>query len=106
LSWTVQWLRHGHEGDDGAGVHATRLACEQALMVEIGGANCRPDGSTYHVTWSLANGREAVESNDVLRRGWTASSAKHKAFAPEAAAPVPTGTGGARLSGVIPAAFG
>ena len=32
-----------------------------------------PDGSTYHITWSLdrARGREPKQSNDVLReRGW------------------------------------
>jgi hypothetical protein len=50
--------------DDSAGV--------QALVVEIGGTTRRPDGSTYHITWSLAAGREAVESNDVIGgRGWT-----------------------------------
>lgn len=50
--------------DDGAGV--------QALVVSIGGTTRRPDGSTYHVTWSLGPGRRPVESNDVLRvRGWT-----------------------------------
>jgi hypothetical protein len=49
--------------DDGAGV--------QALVVRIGGTTDRPDGSTYHLTWSLGPGREAKESNDVLReRGW------------------------------------
>lgn len=52
------------EADDGAGV--------QALVVRIGGTTDRPDGSTYHLTWSLAEGREAKESNDVLREtGWT-----------------------------------
>lgn len=50
--------------DDGAGV--------QALVVRIEGTTDRPDGSTYHLTWSLGPGRRAVESNDVLReRGWT-----------------------------------
>ena len=51
--------------DDGDGV--------EALVVEIAGTTDRPDGSTYHVTWSLdrAKGRRAVESNDVIRdRGW------------------------------------
>lgn len=49
--------------DDGAGV--------QALVVEIGGTTDRPDGSTYHLTWSLAEGRKPVESNQVIRRhGW------------------------------------
>lgn len=51
--------------DDGNGV--------EAVVVEIAGTTDRPDGSTYHVTWSLdrAKGRRAVESNDVIRdRGW------------------------------------
>jgi hypothetical protein len=49
--------------DDGAGV--------QAMVVRIGGTTDRPDGSTYHITWSLGLGRKAVECNDVIRRlGW------------------------------------
>jgi hypothetical protein len=49
--------------DDGHG-----LDC---LVVELDGTTDRPDGSTYHITWSLAPGRRAVQSNDVLRdRGW------------------------------------
>ena len=49
--------------DDG-----TSLEC---LVVEIGGTTDRPDGSTYHITWSLGPGRRARESNDVLRdKGW------------------------------------
>ena len=57
--------------DDGEGV--------QALVVEIGGGTWRPDGSTYHVTWSLADGRGAVESYDVIReRGWTATRERHR----------------------------
>ncbi|MCD2325037.1 hypothetical protein LQ953_13520 [Sphingomonas sp. IC-56] len=54
------------EVDDGEGL--------QALVVAIGGTTDRPDGSTYHITWSLdrAQGRRAVQSNDVLReQGWT-----------------------------------
>ncbi|HEX8511852.1 MAG TPA: hypothetical protein VF688_01955 [Allosphingosinicella sp.] len=51
--------------DDGRGV--------EALVVAIGGTTHRPDGSTYHITWSLERGREARESNDVLAAGeWTA----------------------------------
>jgi hypothetical protein len=51
------------EADDGAGV--------QALVVSIEGTTDRPDGSTYHITWSLAAGREARESNAVIaERGW------------------------------------
>jgi hypothetical protein len=49
--------------DDGVGV--------QALVVAIDGAPARPDGGTFHITWSLAQGREARESNDVIAgRGW------------------------------------
>ena len=37
------------------------------------GTTDRPDGSTYHITWSLGPGRSARESNDVLRdKGWEA----------------------------------
>lgn len=50
--------------DDGNGV--------EAMVVTIDGTTDRPDGSTYHITWSLGRGRRAVESNDVLReRGWS-----------------------------------
>jgi hypothetical protein len=49
--------------DDGAGV--------EAMVVALGGSTDRPTGGTYHVTWSLGRGREAVESNDVIgARGW------------------------------------
>ena len=56
--------------DDQAGV--------QALVVRVGGTTDRPDGSTYHITWSLdrRRGRKAVHSNDVIRqRGWEPLSA-------------------------------
>jgi hypothetical protein len=49
--------------DDGRGV--------QALVVAIDGSVARPDGGTFHITWSLAEGREARESNEVIARGWT-----------------------------------
>src|SRR3954471_24709856 len=39
----------------------------ECLVVELDGTTDRPDGSTYHITWSLGPGREARESNDVLR---------------------------------------
>ena len=38
----------------------------EAMVVAIGGTTDRPDGSIYHITWSLADGRKARESNDVL----------------------------------------
>jgi hypothetical protein len=43
----------------------------ECLVVELDGTTDRPDGSTYHITWSLGAERKARESNDVLRdRGW------------------------------------
>ncbi len=43
----------------------------ECMVVELGGTTDRPDGSTYHITWSLGPGRKARESNDVLRdQGW------------------------------------
>jgi hypothetical protein len=50
--------------DNGAGV--------EAMAVRLDRTTGRPDGSTWHVTWSLAEGREAKESNHVIAaRGWT-----------------------------------
>jgi hypothetical protein len=49
--------------DDGEGV--------EAMVVAISGTTDRPGGGTYHITWSLAAGRAAKESNDVIaRQGW------------------------------------
>jgi len=70
------WLAHDREtfvaeqdgeivgrSDDGRGV--------EAMVVRIGGTTNRPDGSTYHITWSLAAGRQARESNAVIAQyGW------------------------------------
>ena len=43
----------------------------KAMVVSIDGSTDRHDGSTYHITWSLADGRRAHESNDVLEEfGW------------------------------------
>ena len=43
----------------------------ECLVVELDGTTDRPDGSIYHITWSLGPGRRAVESNAVLRdHGW------------------------------------
>jgi hypothetical protein len=53
----------GH-ADDGSGV--------EAMVVALDGSTDRPDGSTFHITWSLEPGRRAKESNDVIReRGWS-----------------------------------
>jgi hypothetical protein len=43
----------------------------ECLVVELNGTTDRPDGSTYHITWSLGVHRKARESNDLLRdKGW------------------------------------
>ena len=50
-------------GDDGESL--------ECLVIELDGTTDRPDGSTYHITWSLGPGRKARESNHVLRdKGW------------------------------------
>ena len=54
----------GH-ADDGEGL--------EALVVAIDGSTERPDGSVFHITWSLdrGRGRRAAESNSLLtERGW------------------------------------
>jgi hypothetical protein len=49
--------------DDGKGV--------DAMVVRIDGTTDRPDGSTWHITWSLGPGRQAWESNKVIAaHGW------------------------------------
>ena len=43
----------------------------ECMVVELDGTTDRPDGSTYHITWSLGPTRRARESNDLLRdNGW------------------------------------
>jgi len=45
----------------------------EAMVVSVDGTADRPDGSIFHITWSLdgAKGRRAKESNDLLKdRGW------------------------------------
>ena len=50
--------------DDGQGV--------EAMVVRLRGTTDRPDGSTWHITWSLRPGRRAHESNEVIAAlGWT-----------------------------------
>jgi len=44
----------------------------EALIVAIDGNTTRPDGSTYHITLSHAQGREPKESNDAIcEHGWS-----------------------------------
>lgn len=45
----------------------------EALVVSIDGSTDRPDGSSFHITWSLdrSAGRAAIQSNDVIKGlGW------------------------------------
>jgi hypothetical protein len=59
----------------------------ECLVAELDGTTDRPDGSTYHITWSLGPGRRAIESNDVLRdQGWE-----------EISRPIPIALGPARF---------
>ncbi len=53
--------------------HADDCDSLEAMVVEIDGTSDRPDGWTFHITWSLdkASGRRARESNDLLQEGWT-----------------------------------
>lgn len=45
----------------------------EALVVEVDGTTVRPvDGGVYHITLSVAEGRKARESNDIIERlGWS-----------------------------------
>ena len=46
----------------------------ECMVVTINGTTDRPDGSTFHITWSLdkSRARKARESNDLLKeRGWS-----------------------------------
>lgn len=47
----------------------------EAMVVAIEGSVDRPDGSIFHITWSLdaAGGRQPKESNQLIKeRGWRA----------------------------------
>ena len=37
-----------------------------ALLVEINGSSNRPDGSKYHITWSLGANAKPVDSNKII----------------------------------------
>ena len=53
--------------------HADDGKSLEAMVVRIDGCTDRPDGSIFHITWSLdkAQGRKARESDDLLKkRGW------------------------------------
>lgn len=49
----------------------------EVLIVSVNGSVSRPDGSTYHITWSLQNGYKPVDSNKaIVKYGYT--SLPHK----------------------------
>jgi hypothetical protein len=63
----------GAKADPPAPVVSARIvgrACDnagvEAMVVEIDGSLDRPDGGTWHITWSLSEGRTANESNAVI----------------------------------------
>jgi len=43
----------------------------EAMVVTVDGTSDRPDGSIFHITWSLdgSKGRRAKESNELLKQG-------------------------------------
>jgi hypothetical protein len=51
--------------DDGDGL--------EVLVVEINGKTSRPDGKTFHITWSLdrSKGKKPVHSNGLVANGFT-----------------------------------
>jgi hypothetical protein len=61
----------GH-ADDGRGI--------EALVVSVDGSCDRPDGSIYHITWSLdpGSGLKPVDSNRLIADvGWTDTHMPH-----------------------------
>lgn len=56
----------------------------ECLVVEVNGSVRRPKGGTYHITWSLDRnaGRKPVDSNEVLRGGFTSIRPINIATAP------------------------
>jgi hypothetical protein len=44
----------------------------EVLVCEVNNTIDRPDGSIYHITWSLNNGYRPVDSNRILKEyGWS-----------------------------------
>lgn len=50
--------------------HVSEGSGHEALVVNIDGTTVRPDGRTYHITWSIdrARGRKPKDSNNALAR--------------------------------------
>lgn len=43
----------------------------EAWVVEINGSTTRPDGETYHITWSHGSGHAPKDSKRIVKKGWT-----------------------------------
>lgn len=71
ILWEAENCHAGARVQVVAHVSDASLEC---LVVSIGGATTRKDGSTYHITHSLENPRRPVDSNALLRAsGFTPS---------------------------------
>jgi hypothetical protein len=42
----------------------------EALVVSVDGTTVRPDGSIFHITWSLGSGYRPVDSKRIVKQGW------------------------------------
>jgi len=40
----------------------------EALVVSVDGSSARPDGSLYHITWSLQGDYKPVDSNYIIKK--------------------------------------
>lgn len=62
---------------DDVDIQVVGYACDEdgleALVVSIDGSTERPDGKTYHITWSLDRGAgfKPVHSNNLISEGWS-----------------------------------
>lgn len=55
-------------------IQAVGYACDKSLeccVISINGRTERPDGGVYHITLSYEYNRKPVESNYLLKNGWT-----------------------------------
>lgn len=64
--------------DSDAEIQVVGYACNEegleALVVSVNGSTTRPDGKTYHITWSLERdlGFKPAQSNALVAAGWQA----------------------------------
>ena len=73
LGWPVDQLAPEFSSFDIVGYACDDTGIE-ALVVEVDGSTARPDGKTYHITWSLdrSAGFSPRMSNDLVAKGWQA----------------------------------